>query len=326
MGNIGIGGIGVGGTMGDQTARRGSTCTELLQQYRLGPVLDSGAFASVRIAWPTSLPAGTTLDRNNAVAVKSYDKKKILSSKNAGEIRHLEQDMALIGKLHHPNVVEMHTKFETDDEVHLVMEYCTGGSLASHLEKFSKKGGKITKEKVWALFSQVASGLAYLHQRNICHRDIKLENCVVAVAGEQDGTGTLVQERVKLVDFGLGARTDSNACSTICGSPEYMAPELVSAIGKDGKASRIKYDGKPVDVWSLGVLLYVLCTGGTFPFAAHNIQALYANIKRGVFQRNSRDISPACGRLLDGMLCKDPKRRMTMDQIVESLKHVNDPI
>jgi serine/threonine protein kinase len=320
-------GMGMGMGMGDKTSRRGATCSELLSNYRLGPVLDSGAFVSVRMAWPLSLPADA-LNRDNAVAVKSYDKKKILSSKNAGEIRHLEQDMALIGKLHHKNVVAMHTKYETDDEVHLVMEYCSGGSLASHLEKFSKKGGKITMAKVWSLFKQVADGLHYLHQRNICHRDIKLENCVVANDANENqnqNQGEQQGELVKLVDFGLGARTDAKACSTICGSPEYMAPELVAGIDKDGRATRIKYDGKPVDVWSMGVLLYVLVTGGRFPFAAHNIQALYSNIKRGVFSRG-REITPVVSKLLDGMLCKDPKRRMTMGEIVESLKHINDPM
>jgi serine/threonine protein kinase len=218
----------------------------------------------------------------------------------------------------------MHTKFETEDEVHIVMEYCAGGSLASHLSKFSQKGGRMTEQKMWTLFAQVAAGLAYMHQRNICHRDIKMENCVVNLPGHKGGLGQGGGEVVKLVDFGLGARTDANACSTICGSPEYMAPELVSAIDSQGRASRIKYDGKPVDVWSLGVLLYVLATGGSFPFSAYNnnLQTLYANIKRGVFQCRSSQITPACQGLLRRMLCVDPDNRITIDQVEEKVKSI----
>ena len=158
---------------------------------------------------------------------------------------------------------------------------------------------------VRGIFRQIAAGVAFLHANNLCHRDIKMENCVVT----KDGT-------VKLVDFGLGAKTDSNVCSTVCGSPEYMAPELVCAIGSDGLAKKIRYSGKPVDVWALGILLYGLITGGRFPFTSSTMKGIFHNIRRRQVDMPP-DATSHCRSLITSMLQRDPSARVTVEQVLQ---------
>jgi serine/threonine protein kinase len=314
--------------------------SSLLENFHLGPVISSGAFASVRKGYRRDELNG---GEGEAVAIKTYDKRKILEEGDAGKIRHLEQDIALVGKLSHQNVACATELYETPTHVHLVMQCCDGGTLADYVGRLWKSdavgkpgrhvvgGQRATMEQSLAsLFAQVCDGMRYLHQSNFCHRDIKLENCVVDVSNARADTDASASV-VKLVDFGLGAKTAPGICSTVCGSPEYMAPELVNAItGQRGplKTQRINYSGKPVDVWSLGVLLYVLVSGGVFPFsrdlqgAAKDVYTIFANIKTGRFDLPTVGRGPAappvsreCGSLLQAMLRVDPAKRLTIEQV-----------
>jgi serine/threonine protein kinase len=248
----------------------------------------------------------------------------------------MKQEAALCGKLSHPNVVCPFDKFETPDELHLVMEYASGGSLGEYMRnelQLSAKA-KVAEHKVRPILRQLVAGLSYLHRNNLCHRDVKLENCVVT------GGGT-----VKLLDFGLGARGDDKVCKTVCGSPQYMAPELIElyvsiqtkGARKGGEARRggetrrgggaggrggekeveqQLYSGKPVDVWALGVLVYMLASGGAPPFEASTMEELCTMVLRGSLDIPS-SFSPALQELIRGMLHPDPARRITVDQVAD---------
>ena len=158
------------------------------------------------------------------MCIKTYDKRKIKSAAHAasGALRHMNQEAALVGQLSHPNVVCPFDKFETEGELHLVMEFASGGSLAEHMRKLmqastqaqlhrnysrsahpargrthshSNAQSPMPEPAVKTLFGQLVAGVSYLHRNNMCHRDIKLENCVVTSSGV-----------VKLVDFGLATK------------------------------------------------------------------------------------------------------------------------
>jgi hypothetical protein len=306
------------GYTGSGSSRRGSVKLEggLSQHYHLGEKLDSGAFASVRVGWKRR-PAGEgaaagygkmpAADRAERVAVKTYDKAAIKASGDAGSLRHLEQEVALVGRLDHPNVACAHTMFETAREVHLVMEFAEGGSLAKHCRGLRRGGsahlaGPSVKEAK-RLFRQVGQGVAYMHAMGLCHRDLKLENAVITTGGV-----------VKLIDYGLGARTGSKQCSTVCGSPEYMAPELCNAIDHRGQAKHTQYSGAPVDVWSLGVMLFVLLTG-KFPFSASTAEGIFRNVRRGQFEVPA-SVPAAARALILAMLHPDPEQRPTVPALL----------
>eukprot|EP00937_MAST-01D_sp_MAST-1D-sp2_P004191 g4191.t1 len=182
-----------------RSAEEETTDQELFQQhYILGRFLDKGAFACVRLGWARA-KGGEQGGASTQVAIKTYDRKKMKQSKEPGKLRHLEQELALVGKFEHANVLCPTEKYVTADHVHLVMEYAQSGSLA----RYVRSARRMHEHTVRGIFRQVAAGVAFLHANNLCHRDIKMENCVVT----KDGV-------VKLVDFGLGAKTDENICST----------------------------------------------------------------------------------------------------------------
>lgn len=139
------------------------------------------------------------------------------------------------------------------------MEYTGHASLYSYLK--AKPGRKLKEDECKYIFKQIVEGISYLHSKNIIHRDIKLENLLL------DENKTL-----KIIDFGFSVCVKSDQkINNFCGTPTYMAPEIVSK--KD-------YFGPPIDVWALGVLLYVLLCG-TFPFKAQDEKELYKKIIKG---------------------------------------------
>lgn len=160
-------------------------------------------------------------------------------------------------KIDHECLAKLFEAFESHKQVFLIMEYVNGGSLHGYLKgKPNRQMAEIEAKYLW---QQVLFGIHYLHQRNVTHRDIKLENILL------DETRT----RVKLIDFGFSTCIPhEKKVKIFCGTPSYMAPEIVS---------KIEYAGPPADIWALGVLLYALLCG-RFPFKGQNDKELYTNI------------------------------------------------
>ncbi|TDH66577.1 hypothetical protein CCR75_008387 [Bremia lactucae] len=199
----------------------------------------------------------------------------------------------------HPHIVEYIDDFIENNILYFVLEYCAGGDLFSAVNR--GENHRLDCFEALAVVQQVATGVAYLHSHNIAHRDLSLENVL------------LRQGVYKIGDFGLATRADQQCCGRT-GKAYYMAPEVV--------ASDNKYDPKAADVWSLGIILFILLTGSPLvPLAAEENVAFRAFRTVGV-----RDLlktwhmkelleESALG-LLEGMLECDPKVRLTIAQVL----------
>ena len=167
------------------------------------------------------------------------------------------------------------------------MEYAGHSSLHSYLK--NKSGRKLKEDEGKYIFKQVVEGISYLHSKNVIHRDIKLENLLL------DDNKIL-----KIIDFGFSVCVKKEQkINNFCGTPTYMAPEIVS---------KKEYFGAPVDVWALGVLLYVLLCG-TFPFKAQEEKELYKKIIKGTFDF-PHHLSYGAKNLISKLLMYNPFDRL----------------
>lgn len=201
----------------------------------------------------------------------------------------------------HPNLVHYESTFVEFDNMYLVMEHCTDGDVHSFLSQSAS--GSLSCMSALSVLSQVASGLRFLHSHGIAHRDISLENIFM------DGG------RCKLGDFGLAtrARRAHGGKHELAGKKYYMAPEVVAGGS---------YCPKAADVWSLGIVLFILLTGSPLvPLASHNVRAFRAFEKLGVREVLARwellpEIWDSTVELLEGMLELNPAKRLTIEQVL----------
>ncbi|EGS18823.1 uncharacterized protein CTHT_0054330 [Thermochaetoides thermophila DSM 1495] len=262
-----------------------------LQQYTAVQELGKGYFAEVYLCIEKST--------GQRWAVKRFTKNPGYEdrSKNEG----LQQEVAMLMSVNHPNIVCLKELFNEPTAVYLVLEYCPGGELFTRIADH----GKLTEGETRKVFKQLFDGVKYLHDRNIIHRDIKPENILL-----MDD-----QLNVKLADFGLAKIVGEDSfATTLCGTPSYVAPEVIVE-------SRRRHYSKAVDIWSLGVVLYI-CLCGFPPFSAelerpdfpYNLQE---QIKRGLYEYPSPywdPIGDPALDLIDRMLVVKPERRYTIDQ------------
>lgn len=168
-------------------------------------------------------------------------------------MKNMEREIEVLKMMEFPSIIRLYETIWSNRIVVLVMEYIGSTNLMQYLKKQMSK--KLPERKAKKIFKQIVEGVNYLHKLNIIHRDIKLENIIVS---DED------QVTVKMIDFGfaLQNQTPETYNKVFCGTPCYMAPEIVS---------RQKYRGQKADCWALGVLLYVLLMG-QFPFRNSNSQ------------------------------------------------------
>lgn len=217
-------------------------------KYRLGRTIGEGTFAKVKLA-VNSL-------NGQYVAIKILDKKMVMESHLKYQVQREIRTMKL---LNHPNIVRIHEVLGTKTKIYIVMEYVSGGQLSDKLSY----ARKLNENEARKLFQQLIDAVDYCHNKGVYHRDLKPANLLL------DSKGNL-----KLSDFGLSAlRKPDNVLTTACGSPSYVAPELLWNKG---------YDGAAADVWSCGVILFELLSGH-LPFDDHNLMNLYKKICRAEY-------------------------------------------
>lgn len=253
------------------------------KRYHIGRTLGDGNFAVVRLA--------RRRDTGQQYAIKMIDKTKL-----NGKESMLFNEVTIMHRCNHPNIVRLYEEFETPKEIWLSMEYVKDGDLFDGITKAMK----FSEATASGIVRDLAGALFYLHCRSIVHRDLKPEN--VLLYRQPDG-----RIRVKLADFGLALEVRRDL-HTICGTPTYIAPEILNERGY----------GLEVDMWALGVITYImLCGFAPFRSADRSQSKLFEAIRRGVFVYLSPywdPISQSAKDLINRLLVVSPKRRLTAQE------------
>jgi len=254
-------------------------------KYEIGRTLGEGTFGKVKFAVNT--------ETNERVAIKILDKEKI-QKQNMGE--QIKKEIAVMKMVKQRHVVNLLEVLASRTKIFIVLELVTGGELFDKIVT----AGRFDEPTARKYFRQLISGVDYCHHQGVCHRDLKPENMLLDE-----------QALLKISDFGLSALYGSDHSATLlhttCGTPNYVAPEVLADKG---------YDGFQADVWSCGVILYVLLAG-FLPFDEPSMSALFRKIIKAEFSYPSW-FSPSVKDILNKILVPTPEKRYTMEQIKKS--------
>ncbi|KAJ3449914.1 protein kinase [Anaeramoeba flamelloides] len=248
--------------------------------YKISKTLGSGGYSKVKLAIHKKT--------KQKVAIKIISKKQLLT--NNCSLPQMRREISIQKLIRHPNVIQIYDVYETDDNLFLVLEYISGGELFDYIINHKK----VPSKEARSFFQQLIYTVEYIHSFSITHRDLKPENL-------------LLDENlnIKIADFGLAKyMKKGNLLQTACGSPHYVAPEILKGKG---------YDGKKTDIWSCGVILYgLLC--GQLPFNNKNNDKLLSSVRRGKY-KIPKDLSENEKHLLKKLLTVDPKHRIKIKEI-----------
>ncbi|OAY44703.1 CBL-interacting protein kinase 18 [Manihot esculenta] len=256
----------------------------LMHKYEMGRLLGQGTFAKVHYA--RDIRTGTS------VAIKIIDKEKIMK---VGLMDQIKREISVMKLVRHPNIIQLYEVIATKTKIYYVLEYVKGGELFNKVAK-----SKLKEDVARKYFQQLISAVDFCHSRGVYHRDLKPENLLL----DEDGN-------LKVSDFGLSALAEctrqDGLLHTTCGSPAYVAPEVIKRKG---------YDGPKADIWSCGVILYVLLAG-YLPFYDSNLMEMYRRIAKADFKSPDWFAPEAC-RLLSKILDPNPRTRISIAEIIES--------
>ncbi|XP_060699359.1 serine/threonine-protein kinase ULK1 isoform X6 [Hemiscyllium ocellatum] len=229
------------------------------------------------------------------VAIKCINKKNLAKSQTL-----LGKEIKILKELKHDNIVALYDFQEMANSVYLVMEYCNGGDLADYLH--SK--GTLSEDTIRLFLQQIAGAMKMLHSKGVIHRDLKPQNILLSCTGGRKSNPSNI--RIKIADFGFARYLQTNMlAATLCGSPMYMAPEVIMSQHYDAKA----------DLWSIGTIVYQ-CLTGKAPFQAsspQNLRLLYEKNKNLV-PNIPRETSSQLRHLLLGLLLRNHKDRMEFSE------------
>ena len=254
------------------------------KSYVISKTIGKGTFGKVKLAYNVE-------NRKEKYACKILLKSNI---KDEDDKIRCEREMDILRKMHHVNVVRTYEIISTDKTYYIFMDYCSKGELFNYIvEKQHLSEGKSA-----FFYYQLINGIEYIHKKGVSHRDLKPENLLLTE-----------KNKLKIIDFGLSNYFKGNLLETPCGSPCYASPEMI--MGK-------KYNGFCTDIWSSGIILYaMLC--GYLPFEEKENdeynEVLFTNILRCKVEYPNEYITPVAKDLLLKILIKDPKKRITIEEI-----------
>ena len=260
-----------------------------ISNYEIGKVIGKGAYATVKIC--------KNKITQEKFAMKIYEKKILNDNiKKKCILREIE----ILKKLNHPNIVKLYDTIISDKNILLIQELVNGISLRDFYNKEIRNQRNISEKKykiLTLIFKQIFSAFDYIHKKNIFHRDIKLENILLTK-----------NYKIKIIDFGFGLYNPRNYLQKFfCGTPNYMAPEIIM---------KKEYDGQKADMWSLGILLYKLFCAD-FPFKGKDEKDLYRHIIKGKYKIKEY-VPDFIKIIIDKILRPKPYQRINCDQILQS--------
>ena len=251
--------------------------------------------------------------RKELFATKRLDR---AYSEKEENIKRLANEINIMKKIHHPNLVSLIDLKKTKTHCYLVMEFCNGGDLTGCLRKYMQLYKKpFSEEIVQYLMRQIVSGLDALHSRNILHRDLKLDNILVCFNSEQDKNSlNMMKATAKITDFGFATilNTAKPLATTVLGTPTYMEPSLLNNMQQ--RTRNQGYDQK-VDIWSLGTLCYEMLVGRN-PFSGYSLQDVYNKVKVGTYPLPT-SLSREVVFFIEGMLQKDHNKRLGCKELLQ---------
>lgn len=256
-----------------------------IHSFSLICVIGKGSYAKVVVA--------RKRDSGKIYALKIIKKSRIEQKSNK---EYVQTERSILAEIQHPFIIKMSYAFQTESKLYFALEYCPGGELFNLLQK--KRRFKEEYAKFYAV--QVLLAMEHLHKYDIVYRDLKPENVLIDVDGY-----------LRLIDFGLskiGIKTNKGSKSD-CGTPEYLAPEILFRLE----------NGKAVDWWTLGAFIYELLTGLP-PFYSADRDELFNNIKYKTLKYPFY-ISPTAKSLLEGLLEKDPEKRLGSKMGAQEIKN-----
>ena len=225
-------------------------------------------------------------------------------------------EITILKKLKHNKIVRLIELKQTPSHYYIVMEYCNGGSLLSCLKKYMTLYKKPFSEEIAQyLMRQIVSGVKYIHEKGIIHRDLKLDNILVKFYSEDDfNKYNMMKTHVKISDFGISARLgEGELAHTTLGSPAYMDPFILKKLNeRNDLADSDGYDQK-ADIWSLGAMCYEMIMGKRL-FTGRNIKDLYQKVEIGNYSLPTH-LSKEVVSFLNGMLQYDSKKRLNIEEI-----------
>lgn len=264
----------------------GIISADVEKHYDIGRVIGDGNFAVVKEC--------KHRETKQAYAMKIIDKSKLKGKEDI-----VDSEILIIRSLSHPNIVKLHEVYETEAEIYLIMEYVQGGDLFDAIIE----SVKFPEPDAAVMITDLCKALVHMHDKKIVHRDLKPENLLVH--RNEDKSTTL-----KLADFGL-AKHVVRPIFTVCGTPTYVAPEILSEKGY----------GLEVDMWAAGVILYILLCGfPPFRSPERDQDELFNIIQQGQFEFLAPywdNISDAAKDLVRHLLVVDPKKRYTAHQVLQ---------
>ncbi|XP_045134341.1 serine/threonine-protein kinase SIK2-like [Portunus trituberculatus] len=246
--------------------------------YDIEKTIGKGNFAVVKLARHRIT--------KSEVAIKIIDKSQL----DAANLQKVHREVKVLKTLHHPHIIKLYQVMESKNMIYLVSEYACNGEIFDYIARYGRMTEPMARRKFW----QILSAVEYCHNLHVVHRDLKAENLLLDI-----------NMNMKIADWGFSNYyTPTDTLNTWCGSPPYAAPEVF-----EGK----KYIGPEIDIWSLGVVLYVLVCGA-LPFDGPTLPALRDRVLSGRF-RIPYFMSSDCEQLVRKMLVLDPARRYTVQQI-----------
>ncbi len=251
-------------------------------------------------------------DDSKKFATKKLDREQI----GQEALKYLKNEIQILQKLDHPNIVKFETIKKTKKHFYLVMEFCNGGELSAALENYQQKYGKpFSQEIVQHLMRQIIDAFRYIHSQKVVHRDIKLENILINFETEKDKEDlNMMKATAKIIDFGFACFINkSGLLYSTLGSPINMDPIILKKLNSNGKKTReLGYDQK-ADVWSLGTICYEMLIGRS-AFDAEDMEELVDKIESGKYQIPT-NLSKEVISFINGMLQYDSKNRMNCEQL-----------